>query len=177
MRDVFVQACGQPAVQGPERIFLSRGGLPKDRRLVNEEALLPAIRRLGFTIIRPESLSFKEQICTFQNARVVLGAFGAGLTNCMFCPPGSRVLELEDPVFAPRYWYWKLASILGHEWRCYVGQSRDKRTLTWADWPSAKFSVNEEGLVEFLESALKNNGQPPDRQWWIQDVPSAFPCN
>jgi capsular polysaccharide biosynthesis protein len=175
MAKVLVEAFQRPANRGPELIYVSRSALllKAQKRLVNEDELLPVIQRLGFTVVRPEGLSLKEQICTFQNARVVLGAFGAGLTNMFFCPPSSMVLELQDPVFAPREWYWKVASALGHDWRCYVGQSEEKRALAWTDWPSVSFSVDEKGLVEFLKCVLENNGRNSNLQWWNRNHPSA----
>jgi len=51
-------------------------------------------------------MSLAQQVRAFSKARVVLGAFGAGLTNLLFCPP-AQLLELQDSRFAPRLWYWK----------------------------------------------------------------------
>src|SRR5690348_4334189 len=114
-----------------------------NRRLINEIDLLRTIRDLGFQVVKPESLSLADQMRTFKDAKVVLGAFGAGLTNMLFTRPPSMILELQDPIFAPRSWYWKVASILGHEWRCCVGQSK----CNWApDWPRGMFSLDEKQL-------------------------------
>jgi capsular polysaccharide biosynthesis protein len=108
-----------------------------------------------------------DQIRTFKDAEVVLGAFGAGLTNMLFSRPRSMILELQDPIFAPRPWYWKMASILGHEWRCCVGQSNFTKISNWAtDWPTATFSLEEKELAAFLESALRTDLPTSKRQWW-----------
>ena len=174
MAKVLVEAFERPMSRGPEQIYVSRRELllKEQKRLTNEDDFLQAIQRLGFEIVRPECLTLKEQICTFQNAKVILGAFGAGLTNMLFCPPSSMVLELQDPFFAPREWYWKLASTLGHEWRCYVGQPVGERPLNWANWPSTPFSVDKAELVTFVKDALGDNGQKSSLQWWNHNHPS-----
>ena len=174
MAKVLVEAFERPMSRGPERIYVSRRTLllKNQQRLTNEDDFLQEILRLGFEIVRPECLTLKEQIHTFQNAKVVLGAFGAGLTNMLFCQPSSMVLELQDPFFAPREWYWKVASTLGHEWRCYVGQPVGERPLNWANWPATPFSVDKAGLVTFVKDALGDNGQKPSLQWWNHNYSS-----
>ena len=161
MAKVLVEAFERPTSRGSERIYLSHRALllKEQSRITNEDEFLQELMRLGFEVVTPECLTLKEQVCTFQNAKVILGAFGAGLTNMLFCPPSSMILELQDPFFAPREWYWKLASTLGHEWRCYVGQPVGERPLNWANWPSTPFSVDRQRLIEFVEGALEDTGQ------------------
>lgn len=166
MSQSLIQGLGKPSGEGPKRIYVSREGLA-NRRLINETDLLRTIQGLGFQVVRPECLSLADQIRTFKDAKVVLGAFGAGLTNMLFSRPPSMILELQDPIFPPRSWYWKMASILGHEWRCCVGQSKSMRISNWAtDWPTATFSVDEKELAVFLESALRTDLSTSKRQWW-----------
>lgn len=64
------------------------------RRLVNEEAILPALRDLGFEVIRPGEMPLATQVEKFRNARVVLAPHGAGLTNILFCRPGTTLVEI-----------------------------------------------------------------------------------
>jgi len=174
MAKVLVEALKRPVSRGPELIYISRRALSlkNQSRITNEDDFLQELVRLGFEIVTPERLTLKEQVRTFQNAKVILGAFGAGLTNMLFCQPPSMILELQDPFFAPREWYWKLASTLGHEWRCYVGQPVGERPLNWANWPSTPFSVDRQGLIEFVEDALGDNGQRSSLQWWNRNHPS-----
>jgi capsular polysaccharide biosynthesis protein len=165
----MLNAYGKSESRGPERIFVSRAGLARQQRLLNEIDLYPELRRLGFDIVNPEHHSLPEQICIFKDARVILGAFGAGLTNMMFCQPSSTILELQEPVFAPRFWYWKVASIMRHEWRCYVGRCEMGKRLTADDWPSATFTVDKYKLVRFVEDALQSSGQRNAWHWQHED--------
>jgi hypothetical protein len=64
------------------------------RRLLNEETILPALRDLGFEIIRPGEMPLAAQIEKFRKARVVLAPHGAGLTNILFCRPGATLIEI-----------------------------------------------------------------------------------
>jgi capsular polysaccharide biosynthesis protein len=75
------------------RIYVSRRDTPK-RRLVNEEELFSELRKLGFSRIVPGEMSVPEQITAFANASVIVGPHGAGLTNLIFAPPGSTIVEI-----------------------------------------------------------------------------------
>ena len=76
-----------------ERLFISRNNSPM-RRILNEDAILPKLRDLGFDIIKLEALPLHAQIQAFRNARIILAAHGAGLTNLIFCRPGTTLIEI-----------------------------------------------------------------------------------
>jgi capsular polysaccharide biosynthesis protein len=166
MRATLLKSVGEDAPSGARRVYVSRSGLSKNRRVSNEDALLSIIKDYDFEIVFPERLSLADQIGVFKDANVVLGAHGAGLTNILFCPPKSTVLELQDSVFAPRCWYWKLAATLGHEWRCYVSEADNRQTLKWADWPAATFHIDVQGFAEFMQAALVLDAPKAQKQWW-----------
>ena len=88
---------GLPASDPPKRrLFVSRASTTH-RRILNE---VEAQRRLmsdGFQIVRPETLSFIDQVRLFADAEIVIGAFGAGLTNAAFMKPGAALLEIAPP--------------------------------------------------------------------------------
>jgi len=72
-----------------------------------------------------ESLSPKETIELFSRANLVVGTHGGGLTNTVFCPPTTKVVELmpvkDDthlrPNFCPNICYWHLVSSLNLNYR------------------------------------------------------------
>ncbi|MDB5489499.1 MAG: capsular polysaccharide biosynthesis protein-like protein [Reyranella sp.] len=74
-------------------LYVSRNEA-KMRRLLNEEAILPALRDLGFEIIRPGEMPLATQIEKFRKAKVVLAPHGAGLTNILFCRPDVTLIEI-----------------------------------------------------------------------------------
>ena len=147
------------ACSSPERIFVSRASVTH-RRLANEDALRPVLDRYGFTIISPEEFPVKEQVSMFANAKLVVGSFGAALTNIMFAPPGATLIDLQDQIHAPRIWFWKLANIYGHRYRTIVGRTVENRA-----WGDVRFVVSPEILDTFITSSSENTHSLDDVDW------------
>src|SRR5262249_59960033 len=61
------------------RLFVMRKDVR--RRLINQEDIAARLAREGFTCIEPGSLSFPEQVASFQGASLVVGVHRAGLAN------------------------------------------------------------------------------------------------
>ena len=87
----------------PRRLFVSRDQA-KSRRLINQSAAVAALAEYGFELFEPGSLSVKEQAALFNQAEIVVGCHGAGLTNLAFCQPGTQVLEIFGDYVVPCYW-------------------------------------------------------------------------
>ncbi|WP_404379855.1 glycosyltransferase family 61 protein [Caenispirillum salinarum] len=96
------------------RVFISRAGATR-RRLLNEDALWPMLRDAGFERVRMEDLDFSAQVRLMSETAVLCAPHGAGLTNMMFCPPGTAVVELADLSF-PNPNFYALAAALGHDY-------------------------------------------------------------
>ena len=82
-----------PAKVSGETVYVARTDVTR-RVAVNEAELIRMLRDEGVTIVVPSELSLREQIATFRAARLVIGPHGAGMTNIVFCEPGSFVYEL-----------------------------------------------------------------------------------
>jgi capsular polysaccharide biosynthesis protein len=79
---------------GPRRIFVMRGSVSR-RRLLNQEEIAARLLPLGFTCCPdPAELTFDEQVRLFANAQLIVGVHGAALTNILFAPPHSVLVEL-----------------------------------------------------------------------------------
>jgi hypothetical protein len=74
---------------GPTKVFLAR---PPGRRSYNQEEIMAAAKRRGFTLVWLEKLSLKEQVQLIHNADYVVGPTGAAFTNVLFMKPGSKSL-------------------------------------------------------------------------------------
>ena len=103
----------------PRRIFITRGTVPTTRIYVEEQALMPALERLGFERIDPGTLSVQEQIDTFADAEAIVAPHGAGLTNVTFSPPGVRVLEMFPSTYVHRG-LWAICQAIGADYRYLV---------------------------------------------------------
>lgn len=75
---------------GPARIYLTRQSA-RSRRVLNEQALLPLLRKRGFTVVDPAAMGVAELAAMYQGAEVVLGVEGAALTPLFVAPPATRV--------------------------------------------------------------------------------------
>jgi len=71
-----------------------RGSVSR-RRLLNQEEIAARLLPLGFTCCPdPAELTFDEQVRLFANAQLIVGVHGAALTNILFAPPRSVLVEL-----------------------------------------------------------------------------------
>jgi hypothetical protein len=64
------------------------------RPLLNEAELSEALAATGVEIFAPGQHSLSTQAAAFASSRVIIGGHGAGLSNIVFCRPGTIVLEL-----------------------------------------------------------------------------------
>ena len=79
-----------------QRIMIMRRRAGR-RTIVNQHQLLRALAPLGFQPVWLERLPLSEQIKLFFQAECVVGPHGAGLTNLLFCRPGTVAVELGTP--------------------------------------------------------------------------------
>lgn len=76
------------------KVYLSRRR--RGRRPNNEDEISAHLEARGFEVVYPEDLSFADQARVFQEARVIVAPNGSALMNCVFCPPGTRVIVLSQ---------------------------------------------------------------------------------
>lgn len=79
------------------KIFINRGGISSDARdISNKEQLIFFLKKQNFLIIDPSKFSFVDEIKLFNSAKIVLGIYGAGLTNIIFCQKKTHIIELKN---------------------------------------------------------------------------------
>lgn len=113
---------GAPAPPARRRLFISRQQAAR-RRLLNEDEVWPLFRQAGFERVCLEALPFAAQVGLMREAEVIAGPHGAGLTNMLFCPPGTEVMEIADLDF-PNPNFYAQASALGHHYWRLGGHAR-----------------------------------------------------
>ena len=136
------------STEGPALIYVARDRIVHPRTMTNEDEVISRLTDVGFTILRPERLSFEEQVRTFSQARVIAGAHGSGMGNIGLAPPGCIVLEVmpEDWVQA---WTFRMCAVLGHR---YVSHVADVD-------PCSRGEVAHDGNIRF-----------PDGLWYRANV-------
>ena len=110
----------KPHTGSSRRLYLTRK-TAAFRRVLNEDELVPVLKRHGFEIIDPGSLSVREQVGIFSNADVIVSPHSSGLTNLVFCRPGTTVLE----IFPKDYFdvsFWTIATIAECRYHAVVGE-------------------------------------------------------
>ncbi|MFO1339945.1 MAG: glycosyltransferase family 61 protein [Burkholderiaceae bacterium] len=95
------QLAARPAAVPGRALLISRGDAPT-RRLVGESQLIEAFADLGLERIQLTGLGVREQMALMADARLVVAPHGAGLTNTIYCRPGTAVIELNVPSFIRR---------------------------------------------------------------------------
>ncbi|WP_077873290.1 glycosyltransferase family 61 protein [Escherichia coli] len=74
------------------KIYISRR--KSSRGPLNEFEVENELKELGFDILYAEDLDFAQQVSIFSNASILIGPHGAGLTNILFMPKNSTLIEI-----------------------------------------------------------------------------------
>jgi len=111
-----------------ERIYISRQQASY-RRIVNDDEVIKYLEKFGFRSVKLETMSIAEQASCLAAAKVVVAPHGGGLTNLVFCSPGTKVIELFSPLYVP-YCYWMISNLCGLEHYYLIGDLVDEETPT-----------------------------------------------
>lgn len=112
----------EPAVEEYERIYISRMKAGY-RKVINEYEVIPALEELGFKSVILEDLPLVDQVHLFASAEIIVAPHGAGLTNLVFCKPGTKVIE----IFSPNYvnvCYWALSNQMELDYYYLLGAGK-----------------------------------------------------
>ena len=93
----------------------------KSRKLVNSDELILALK--GWETVALEKMTIKEQMQTFAEATHIVAAHGAGLTNLLWCNPGTKVMEIQDPKMIHKKVYPILSHHLGLKHELYLAKT------------------------------------------------------
>jgi capsular polysaccharide biosynthesis protein len=108
LRDRFATIRSTPPA-AKKRIFISRSQAPR-RKIQNESQLASILHDFGIDSVHLENLTFNQQVQLMQNAELVIGLHGAGLSNMVWMPSQSHILEIRFRGDASNNCYFSLAS-------------------------------------------------------------------
>ncbi|MEG4021928.1 tetratricopeptide repeat protein [Microcoleus sp. S13C4] len=111
-----------------ERIYISRQQASY-RRIVNDEEVIKYLEKFGFRSVKLETMSVAEQAACLAAAKVVVAPHGGGLTNLVFCRPGTKVIEIFSPLYVP-HCYWMISNLCGLEHYYLIGDLVEDGTPT-----------------------------------------------
>lgn len=90
---------------GEKLIYIARGDAPRNRKVINESALIELLKNFGFEVHLLSKLSVAEQAKLFNSARIIVAVHGGGLTNLVYCEPGTKVLEIFPDQYVRHTYY------------------------------------------------------------------------
>jgi hypothetical protein len=124
-----------------QKYYLSRNNTIK-RSISNEEELINELKKFGFKIIHTENKTLEEQIQIFSDCEILVSPHGAGMTNMLFMPKGSKIIEIgHSNLERQTLCYWHLASQLKHDYS-YIPVDSDKNEIFMLDANALKL-INE----------------------------------
>ncbi|MBR0560518.1 glycosyltransferase family 61 protein [Neokomagataea anthophila] len=107
-----------------KKLLVSRKLWPNhSRSLLNQSEIEERFSEKGFDIIFPETLSIKEQISTFHEARIIIGEYGSGMHNSIFSPPLTEVVNFRGNLGHPGFLQSGLCEALGQNCSYLFGES------------------------------------------------------
>lgn len=77
-----------------EKIYLSRTGIPQYTE-VGEREIEYLFEKNGYKVVHPEKLSFTEQLCILQNAKIIVGISGSNIHNIIFAKDNISLVVIN----------------------------------------------------------------------------------
>jgi capsular polysaccharide biosynthesis protein len=135
---------------GPKRVFLAR---PPSTRSYNQDDILEVARAKGFEIVRPEHLSFCEQVKMMHNADFVAGPTGAACANTLFLRPGTKSLIWALKQYDSACFFSNLGHVAGCQTTyCFVEAATPVKSTVEAF--SASYVLSPKVFSDHLDSLL-----------------------
>jgi hypothetical protein len=144
IRDLAIEGYGLSPAPPHRRIYINRNDARK-RRIVNEAEIWRSFAARGFKSVAAAKLSFRDQVALFAEAETVAGPHGAGFSNLIFAPPGTKVLEISN-LERVKSVYFLLTMALDQHYVPVIGGKGDRN-----EWFRADPAVVEAAL-ELLEN-------------------------
>ena len=134
----------------PERIYISRN-LSSWRRVINEEEVVNILEKLGFISLTLESMSIAEQVLYMAATKVIVAPHGGGLTNLVFCSPGTKVIEIFSPKYITNF-YWEISNLCRLSHYYLIGENFEDDNSNKIPW-KPDIIVNLTKLQKILKFA------------------------
>jgi hypothetical protein len=149
LRSRFLPLAG-PRTRSDRRIYISREKA-KTRHVVNERQLIQALGARGFECILLEDMPFLDQVRLLNESSVVISPHSTGLTNLVFCRPGTSVIEIFSPRYVTSCWF-SLANALELDYGYSLGVGKGGGGHRVHE----DITVNVERVVRLLDETLEH---------------------
>ena len=113
---------------GDNALYVSRDDA-KCRKITNEKNLLLTLNQNKIQVVKLSGMDFIAQVNLFRKCKLLISPHGAGLTNGIFMPIDSKVIEItsSDKLAAPglRYCFYALLSSLNYKYYPLLAESQN----------------------------------------------------
>jgi hypothetical protein len=106
-------------ISGKRRLYVSRGDVGT-RNILNEEEILDFLESQNFEVVFPGKLSLAEQIELFNEAEIICGPGGSGMTNHIFAPMRASLIEMQPNTYINRA-HWFSSNLRGQNYLFVIG--------------------------------------------------------
>ena len=94
LREIYIKCAEQ--FENNDKIYIDRTESKfKHCQIQNDKEVFDFLKKKGFSKYKAEELSFFKQIYLFNNAKIIIGAHGAGFSNLAFCKSETNVIEVR----------------------------------------------------------------------------------
>lgn len=123
LRDLYHNDIDKTKVDSPKKIYIARGKA-SHKLVLNEDEVIEYLEGKGFKICFMEDYTMEEQASLFYHADVIVAAHGAGLSHLVHCRPGTKLLEIFNPVYVPTM-FWCISDQVGVDYYCSIGEKTE----------------------------------------------------
>ena len=128
-------------------IYVSRQNC-KRRKVINEELLVDKLKNYGFEVIFPDQYSIADQKQIFENSEIIIGPYGASMTNLVFCKESTLIINLLTSKFIDLA-IWSHASIQNQNYY-YLTADQDSMDYKYARDRRADIIITNYKLKQLL---------------------------
>lgn len=135
-----------------KRIYISRND-SKKRRVLNEQELVPVLKKYGFEIHSLNKLSTEDQIKLFASANFIITPHGAGLANLVYCQRGTKVLEFFPGGYV-KHTFYDLSNKCGLDYQ-YLICEKNEEASNAVDGQKIHIKVNVQSIEHQIIKMLQ----------------------
>ncbi|MDC3103216.1 glycosyltransferase family 61 protein [Acidimicrobiaceae bacterium] len=132
-----------------ERIWISRQKVER-RKINNFDDIEEILQKYKFHILEFETYKLPEQILMLKNCKVLGGVHGAGLTNMLFMPKNSKILEVRAKNDDKNNCFFSLASDLKMKYYYFLSSTDDE------NFYSTNHHIDKGLFEDFIRKSLDN---------------------